>query len=199
MCPQLSHAGLFHSIYGTEGFQGFSLSFSHRPAIAALIGERSETLAFTFCVIDRYSVDLSLSSPTRTLYSRPELGRFPITLTEDLWYDFLELTLADWLEQVESAATRENALFRWKVGEAYAYRRDAYKLMATILKERSERLQVAFEMLEKVMETEGVGTRELVQPRTPPMSEAAEKVYEVRRVVEGGEEVPETWAPVRRT
>ena len=37
--------------------------------------------------------------------SRPELGRFKIPLeSKEEWLDFLELTLADWLEQVEGAA-----------------------------------------------------------------------------------------------
>jgi len=36
--------------------------------------------------------------------------------------DFLELTLADWLEQVEGAYKKENPL-----GQAYAYRREQYK------------------------------------------------------------------------
>lgn len=36
--------GLFHSIYGTEGFQGFKLPFTNRKRIRALIGARAERL-----------------------------------------------------------------------------------------------------------------------------------------------------------
>ena len=36
---ELQLAGLFHSIYGTEGFQDFQLSFERRDDIKKLIGE----------------------------------------------------------------------------------------------------------------------------------------------------------------
>ena len=36
---ELQLAGLFHSIYGTEGFQDFQLSFDRRGDIKKLIGE----------------------------------------------------------------------------------------------------------------------------------------------------------------
>ena len=36
---ELQLAGLFHSIYGTEGFQDFQLSFDRRDDIKKLIGE----------------------------------------------------------------------------------------------------------------------------------------------------------------
>lgn len=40
----LCKAGLFHSIYGTEGFQGFKLPFTKRTQIRQLIGNRAERL-----------------------------------------------------------------------------------------------------------------------------------------------------------
>src|SRR5688572_21929288 len=50
-------AGLFHSIYGTEKFQGFTLPLERRPQIRALIGERAERLAYLNCALDRPSLD----------------------------------------------------------------------------------------------------------------------------------------------
>ena len=44
----VARAGLFHSIYGTEGYQGFKLPFTKRKEIRALIGERSERLVWMF-------------------------------------------------------------------------------------------------------------------------------------------------------
>jgi hypothetical protein len=41
---ELADAGLFHSIYGTEGFAGFALPFTERPTIRALVGQRAERL-----------------------------------------------------------------------------------------------------------------------------------------------------------
>ena len=55
-------SGLFHSIYGTEGFQGHSIPFTRRSEIKKKIGDRAETLAYTFCVVDRLSVDESVKA-----------------------------------------------------------------------------------------------------------------------------------------
>ena len=52
----ITDAALFHSIYGTEGFQGFSLPLSQRKDIADLIGARAERLAWIFCMVDRLSL-----------------------------------------------------------------------------------------------------------------------------------------------
>jgi hypothetical protein len=147
-------AGLFHSIYGTEGYQGFKLPLFNRPIIRELIGEKAEKLVWMFCMVDRLSVDDTLfladdmeEQEARAIEftSRAELGRFPIELVnEEEWLDFLELSLADWLEQVEGAAERENPLFEWKAGEAWSYRRVAYEKMVDILMvRRGARLQVA--------------------------------------------------------
>src|SRR6185369_3636823 len=46
-------AGLFHSIYGTEQFQGFKLTLDERPELERLIGRRAERLAFWNCFMDR--------------------------------------------------------------------------------------------------------------------------------------------------
>ena len=42
-------AGLFHSIYGTEGFQDFQLSFDRRDDIKKLIGEVSGLAHYRTC------------------------------------------------------------------------------------------------------------------------------------------------------
>lgn len=112
----LVYAGMFHSIYGTEGFQGFSLSYRRRRDVEKLIGKRAERLAFIFCVADRMTVDdlvarhydrlsggdQSIQQLSFSINARYELGRFEINFpTEHDWLDFVELTLADWLEQVE--------------------------------------------------------------------------------------------------
>ncbi len=36
----VADAGLFHSIYGTEAFQGYSLPLSYRLALRSVIGKR---------------------------------------------------------------------------------------------------------------------------------------------------------------
>ena len=110
----LTNAALFHSIYGTEGFQGYKLPLSHRGEIAELIGPRAERLAWIFCMVDRASVDATLTDEgvlagaagdkggtPACFYARSELGAFPMPLKDHAeWLDFLTLSLADWLEQV---------------------------------------------------------------------------------------------------
>jgi hypothetical protein len=211
----VASAGLFHSIYGTEGFQGFALPLSERSAIQNMIGTKAEKLCFVFCMVDRSTLDQTVfewdkkknekhqkytantndESSTFTLRARPELGRFDMVLDKEEWLDFVELTLADWLEQVEGAATKPSELFLWKTGEAYSYRRLAYRKMSELLAvERSPRLQlVAPAMLEAVMATEAPETRQLVQPRTPPVSKAAADALDALRA--NGETIPQDLSP----
>lgn len=48
---ELQLAGLFHSIYGTEGFQDFQLSFDRRDDIKSLIGEvRAHGVKAWYCL-----------------------------------------------------------------------------------------------------------------------------------------------------
>jgi hypothetical protein len=201
----LTNAGLFHSIYGTEGFQGFSLPLSERPAIQSLIGEQSERLCFIFCMVDRYTFDMTVmdwtpddvgnTTAVYTIKSRPELGRFDMTLSKEEWLDFVELTLADWLEQVEGAASKPSELFLWKKGEAYAYRRMAYRKMVDILsEEKHERLStIPRAMHEAVMATESMETRYLIQERNPPVSDAARRAVEALRAA--GVDIPIDLSP----
>src|SRR5438105_5970001 len=57
---ELCRAGMFHSIYGTELFQGFKLPLDRRPDVRALIGERAERLAYLNCAMDRAAFDRDL-------------------------------------------------------------------------------------------------------------------------------------------
>src|SRR6202161_1092617 len=60
---ELCRAGMFHSIYGTQLFQGFKLSLDQRPQLRDLIGERAERLAYLNCTMKRESFDLALEQP----------------------------------------------------------------------------------------------------------------------------------------
>jgi hypothetical protein len=187
----LCNAGLFHSIYGTEGFQGYKLSVNKRPAIRNLIGAKSERLVWIFCMVDRLTVDntvFSYKNPNTNnnnnnnnevfqFLSREELGGFSIELDKQEWFNFIELTLADWLEQVEGAAEKVNVLYGWKVGEAWSYRREAYKKMALLLSQERNSYKY-IEMYEHVYAQEPMETRTLIQYRTPPMSQAAREARE---------------------
>ena len=186
----VANAGLFHSIYGTEGFQGYKLPFSERKRIREMIGQKAESLVFKFCVADRFTVDEIVRKHHDVLFnnnhnndeclsfeikSRIELGRFDIKFKDmNEWLDFIELTLADWLEQVEGAAQKANPLFEWNKGESYSYRRTAYSRMADILTIKRN-LKKAKDMLNEIYEQEPEATRGMIQEITPPMSEAAKE------------------------
>ena len=202
----LYNAGLFHSIYGTEGFQGFALPLTERDKIRSLIGHESERLCWIFCMVDRSTVDKTVfewsinsnnNEPDEfTFYARPELGRFQILLTKREWIDFIELSLADWLEQVQGAAERQSNLsLHWKIGEAYTYRRTAYAKMVDILShERRNRLEgIVKDMYADVYATEGPSTRHLIQYRTPPPTDAAKLALEALR--SAGENIPLDFVP----
>ena len=173
-CPEKAHlhdAGLFHSIYGSEGFQGFCLPFEKRDELRGMIGDKAERLVHIFCVVDRLTVDNDLdSAPGRHAFAaRPELGGYPIPVDDDVWFDFLALTLGDWLEQVEGAAQAPNALFEWGVGDAWGYRRGAYARMAEIV---GAKIPIAKELYDETYAREGEATKGVRQPVTPPMSDA---------------------------
>ena len=183
-------AGLFHSVYGTEGFdpgKSFVVPYTSRPTIIDAIGAKAERLSFIFCVLERFSLDQVLSSfysnpknskkSSHKLKSRLELGGFTITVSKEELLDFITLSLADWMEQVEGAAQQPNASFGWKSGEAYAYRRSAYESMATILlKERG--LGISMNSYRAVMGVEGEKTKKLEQRRTPPLEERAKDAWD---------------------
>lgn len=184
----LADAGLFHSIYGTEGYQGFKLPLSEREKLISLIGDKAERLVWIFCMVDRTTLDATLymdpSAVKYELRARPELGRFPIILRgEQEWLDFIELTISDWLEQVEGAASKPNCFYNWKVGDAWGYRRLAYRKMADILmsrgtKENQERLKISLEMYNDVFDAETAATKHIHQPVTPPITDAAREAQE---------------------
>ena len=111
-------AGMFHSIYGTQLFQGFTLPLERRPEVAALIGERAERLAYLNCVMDRATLDRALERPEGPyrITERPT-GKF-VELSREDFDDLCRVHLYDWLEQAPRSE------YGW------GYRRAAYRRMA---------------------------------------------------------------------
>lgn len=99
-CPEyLTLAGLFHSIYGTEAFQGFSLPLARRDEVRELIGERAERIAYVNCALTRESLDASVAAggPPH-LWDRFE--NRPLEVSDSEFTDLITLHLCDRLEQV---------------------------------------------------------------------------------------------------
>jgi hypothetical protein len=109
-------AGMFHSIYGTERFQKFSVPLESRPQIRQLIGERAERLAFVNCMMDRSSLDrLAKSHGPYRIVER--VSESEIDLDEQDFHDLCVVHLCDWLEQVPRS-------------QEWDYRRQAYRDLA---------------------------------------------------------------------
>jgi hypothetical protein len=113
-------AGMFHSIYGTQRFQGFTLPLERRDAVRDLIGARAERLAYWNCVMDRSSFDEAAArdEPPYTFVDR--ITREPVELPPDDFDDLCRIHLCDWLEQASRARDPE-------------YRRAAYRRLAVRL------------------------------------------------------------------
>ncbi|NQV26262.1 MAG: hypothetical protein HQ518_18060 [Rhodopirellula sp.] len=114
---ELACTGIFHSIYGTQLFQGFTLPLEKRSEIAELIGERAEQLCWLNCAIDRQHFDneiLKTEGPYQILDRFS--GEFVDVPDED--FDALcFMHICDWLEQVGRSG-------------AYDYRRTGYRDLA---------------------------------------------------------------------
>ncbi len=114
---EVCRAGMYHSIYGTERFQGFTLPLLRRGDVADLIGERAERLAYWNCAMDRSTFDDAVASGREPYLITDRISDEPIELSADDFDALCQIHLCDWLEQVARAG-------HWD------YRREAYKNLA---------------------------------------------------------------------
>jgi hypothetical protein len=122
-CPQdVCRAGMFHSIYGTEKFQGFTLPLDRRDEVRALIGDRAEYLAYLNCAMDRASFDQVLDRKIDPLPIIDRITGQEVQLAQRDFDDLCRVHLVDWLEQVPRS-------------QEWDYRRPAYRRMAERLGE----------------------------------------------------------------
>ena len=134
---ELAAAGMFHSIYGTERFQGFALPLDQRGRVRALIGERAERIAWVNCVMDRASFDDAVAQALEgadPLIVRDREGA-AIPMSAEQLRDLAQVHLFDWLEQVERSAHEQPG--------GWNYRRTAYRQMADLVGEPAQSLYAA--------------------------------------------------------
>jgi len=115
---ELCRAGLFHSIYGTELFQGFKLPLERRPELRSLIPERAERLAYLNCAMDRASFDGALEMNQEPYLIKDRITGEEVRLARKDFEDLCRVHLYDWLEQVPRSR------------QGWGYRRAAYRRMA---------------------------------------------------------------------
>jgi hypothetical protein len=117
-CPEdVCRAGMFHSIYGTEKFQGFTLSLERRAEVRKLIGDRAERLAYLNCAMDRASFDHALDRADEPYPILDRIIGAQIELARHDFDDLCRVHLIDWLEQVPRS-------------QEWDYRRASYLKMA---------------------------------------------------------------------
>jgi hypothetical protein len=115
---ELCRAGMFHSIYGTQQFQGFKLELEDRPKVRALIGERAEKLAYLNCAMQRETFDEAALGNGETYHFKDRITGEPVELSRVDFDDLCRVHLYDWIEQVPRSR------YGWD------YRRAAYRRMA---------------------------------------------------------------------
>jgi hypothetical protein len=136
---EICRAGMFHSIYGTERFQGFTLPLERRSEVADLIGERAERLAYLNCVMDRASFDRAIAQETGPYRILDRITKQEVELPVEDLEDLGRIHLYDWLEQLPRS-------------QEWWYRRPGYLTLA-------QRLGApALEMWKEVYAHEPVGS-----------------------------------------
>jgi hypothetical protein len=115
---EVCRAGMFHSIYGTEAFQGFKLPLESRAQVRDLIGVRAERLAYLNCAMDRASFDRAVEQTGGPYRFTDRITGEPVVVPQTDFYDLCRVHLYDWLEQVRRSR------FGW------GYRRETYRKMA---------------------------------------------------------------------
>ena len=114
---EVCRAGMYHSIYGTEFFQRFTLPLQRRGEVRALIGERAERLAYCNCAMDRPSFDQAVARGVPPYTFQDRITGPSIELSKEDFNDLCTIHLCDWLEQVPRS-------------KAWDYRREAYRNLA---------------------------------------------------------------------
>jgi hypothetical protein len=118
---------MFHSIYGTELFQGFKMPLERRGEVRDLIGERAERIAYLNCAMDRASFDRAVELDTEPYRITDRITGQEVAVTRDDFDGLCQVHLFDFLEQVPRSK-------KWDYRRA-GYRRIASRLGEAALKE----------------------------------------------------------------
>ncbi|MBS12821.1 MAG: hypothetical protein CME19_14595 [Gemmatimonadetes bacterium] len=96
-----ARAGLFHSIYGTQQFQGFTLPVDRRDEVRDLIGDYYERLCFLNCFMQRETLYSQWADDKQTYSITHREAGEQMEMDRKTYDDLCTLHLCDWLEQVE--------------------------------------------------------------------------------------------------
>jgi hypothetical protein len=121
---ELCDAGMLHSVYGTQGFQDFTLPLERRPEVRALIGDRAERLAYLNCAMDRPTFDGIVRQEQGPYRFRDRFTGETVELSTEDYDDLCRIHLYDRLEQIPRV-------------QGWDYRRQAFRQMAERLGPRA--------------------------------------------------------------
>lgn len=93
----LCDAGLYHSVYGTEGFRQTMVTLDSRSDIAAIIGAQAEAMVYLYCACDREFVYPNFANPGAVGY-RDRFTNEEFVMSAQQSSAFCELTVANELE-----------------------------------------------------------------------------------------------------
>ena len=91
-------AGMFHSVYGTQSFEGL-LELKDRPDVRRVIGHEAEELAYLFCAMTKATLLHNIDRDGRPYIHDRFTGRW-LFITQAELVDLCNITAANWLEQV---------------------------------------------------------------------------------------------------
>jgi len=126
---ELCRAAMFHSIYGTLGFETLTLPLDRREELRYLIGERAEKLVYANCAMDRESLFLQVDQYQDRYQIKDRFTDGDVSLSRAEFEDLMQLHLCDFLEQVERTnewdyARKEIGIISKRIGGAA---REAYE------------------------------------------------------------------------
>lgn len=121
-------AGLFHSVYGTEGFRTFCLPLERRGEVRGLIGEHAEKVAYVNCVMDRQTFDDLVEKGGPLRVKERDTGEW-VDMTEKEFLDLRTVHLCDWVEQIQRSGRWDDRpdLFRRLAEQLGGVAREAYE------------------------------------------------------------------------
>lgn len=120
--PALRAAGLYHAVYGTDGYQQALVTLALRPRIAELIGVEAEALAYLYGAADRSVLYPRIGSAAQLRFSDRFTAEEADIGTAQL-ADLCELVVANELE-----IARHSEAFKAKYGAAL---HELFERMAT--------------------------------------------------------------------
>ena len=109
MPESVSLAGLFHSVYGTEGFPLSSISIDRREELIDQIGEEAEQLVYRYCAMTYQSLQKSVDEGQPCLRNR--FTDEAMNVSKEDFERLLWIKLADAVEQSDEN-TAKSRFFR---------------------------------------------------------------------------------------